>query len=196
MTNRNSEAVLYDFDPHNLPPEMLRAIGLAVAAAAQTESVVQEFIGALLRIDNIQTRALTAQMSAVLKDHIARSLAELEAPDLVELDEIDELLDRVGRANELRNVIVHNAFMRDPSTGQVFSHRERARGSLQIKLAHLTVEDLERDAGEIYEAGMELMRFMISRGIGPSERNSPLRQAPDRRPKARAERRGKSPPSR
>lgn len=195
MTDGSTESVVYDFDPNNLPPDMLRAIGLVVAAAAQTEYVVQDFIGALLRIDNIQTRALTAQMSALLKDQVARSLAELEAPDIDELDAIDDLLDRVVRANELRNVIVHNAFMRDPTTGQVFSHRERARGSLQIQLAELSAQALERDATEIYEAGMELMRFMISRGIGPSERRPPLRQAPDRRPKARAARREKDPPT-
>jgi hypothetical protein len=185
----NREMVIYDFDPRNLPPDLLRAIGLVVAASAQTESIVQELIGALLKIDNIETRALTAHMSAPLKDQVARALAELSAPSVGEVDTIDDLLDAVNSAYEKRNVIVHNSLARNPDTGEVLSYREVARGSLRVSLQPVRVEQVEQDAATIYEAGIAIMRFMISRGIGACERTAPLHVPIDRRKKARTIRR-------
>lgn len=189
--SQDQEPVIYDFNPNNLPPDLLRAVGLVVAASAQTESIVQELIGALLGIDNIQTRALTAHLSAPLRDHIVRSLAELTAPSVSELDAIDDLMDRANRAAEKRNVIVHNAFTRDPRSGEIMSWREKARGSLEISLSPVSVEEMERTADEIYEVGMDVMRFMVNRGLGPTERTKPLFERIDRRPKARAGRRSR-----
>ncbi len=186
---RPTVEVVYDFDPRNLPPEMLRAVGLAVAASSQTESIVQEMIGALLGIDNLETRALTAHMSAPLKDHICRVVAELNAPSVREIDTLDDLLDAVNEAFTKRNQIVHNALMRHPETGEIYSFRERARGSLSIALQPITVEQIEKDALTIYEAGMALMGFMMSRGIGPHLRTKARNLPVDRRPKVRAARR-------
>ena len=59
-------SVIYDFNPNNLPGDLLRAVGLMVTAASQTEYIVQEFIGAVLGIDEAEVPALTAQMSALL----------------------------------------------------------------------------------------------------------------------------------
>ncbi len=181
--------VIYDFDPRNLPPEMLRAIGLVAAASSQTEHVVQSLIGGLLGIDNIETLALTTHMAAPLKDHVVRALAELSAPSPAQLDQIDDLMDAVNDAFDKRNLIVHNAIARHPVTGECFSYRQKARGSLQLSLIPVTAEEFARDAALIYEAGMDLMRFMISRGIGPRERIRPIRAALDRRKKAREKRR-------
>src|SRR5262245_35859102 len=138
--------IIYDFDPNNLPPEMLRAIGLVAVAAAHTEKIIQETIGGILGIDDITTMALTAQMSATLKDHIAPSLVELTAPSLSELDSFDDLMDRVNKAMERRNTLLHNSFSRHPETGEVFSWREAARGSLQLKFTPIAVPDIENDA--------------------------------------------------
>jgi hypothetical protein len=90
---------------------------------------------------------------------------------------------------EKRNTLLHNPLARHPETGQVFSYRESARGSLQVKLTPIETSDIERDAEEIYEAGMDMMRFMMSRELGPTQRQQPLREPIDRSKKARAERR-------
>jgi len=180
--------VLFDFDPRNAPPDVLQAIGLIAMAAAQTESVVQQLIGGLLGIDNIQTIALGAHMAAPLKDHVARALAELAAPTLQDLDELDGILDGVNAAYALRNVAVHNALAIDPQ-GTVFSLRESARGSLQVTLKPIDVEQLSKDAALIYEAGMTLMSFMLRVGLGPTHRTKLIRETPKRGQKAREARR-------
>jgi hypothetical protein len=180
--------IMFDFDPRNAPPEVLQAIGLVAMAAAQTESVMQQLIGSLLGIDNIQTIALGAHMSAPLKDHVARTLAELAAPTLQELDEFDELMDTVNSAMGKRNVIVHNALAIDPS-GKVFSLRESARGSLQVTLKPFDVDEARKDAALIYDAGMAVVTFMLRKGLTPTDRKKAVRTSPKRGEKARKARR-------
>lgn len=181
--------VIYDFDPHNLPDGFLEAVGLVITAASQTEYVMCEFIGALLNIDVNESTALTAHMTVPLKDDIIRCLAELNAPSASEVDQIDDILDDIRSAIDKRNIIAHNALIRDPNTNEVFTMRERARGSLQISLTPISVEEIRESAREIYEAGMRLMSFMISRGLGTSVRTEPLREPLNRRKAARAQRR-------
>jgi len=67
--------------------------------------------------------------------------------------------------------------------------RMSARGSLQMTLQVISIEKMHEDAALIYEVGMRLMTFMISRGIGPSERTRPMMASVKRGQKARAERR-------
>jgi hypothetical protein len=186
--NSNGSGTIYDFNPNNLPPEYLRAIGLVTSVSSQTESILKDFIGALLRIDNIQTLALCTHMNIPLKNDIIRTLAELEAPTVNEIDKIDDLLDAVKDALEKRNVIVHNAFMIHPDTKEIFSHRLKARGSFQLELKPVSAKEIEEDAALIYKAGMDIMNFMISRKLSPSLRGRPLRESPNRSKKARASR--------
>ena len=183
------ELVVYDFDPRNLSPEYLQAIGLVVAASAQTESVMQNFIGVLLGIDDMDTLAVTTYMGAPLKDQVARTLTELKAPHVEAVDEIDDLLDAIKDAWEKRNVIVHNALVIHPETREILSHRLKARGSLQLELKPIAVEEIQAAATQIYEVGMDLMRFMMASGLGPNFRTQPLREPLNRGKKARAERR-------
>lgn len=156
--------------------------------AAQTESIMQSFIGALLQIDNIEAIALTAHMSAPLKDHVARALIELNGVSVGVVDTVDELLDAISTAAEKRNVVIHNSIVRHPETGELFSYRESARGSLQVSLKPVRVEEIEQDATAIYEAGMDLARFMIVHGLTPTDRTRPVRAPLNRRKKARQER--------
>ncbi|MEO5707597.1 MAG: hypothetical protein ABIT10_10600 [Alteraurantiacibacter sp.] len=183
--------VIYDFDPFHLPPEYLQAVGLVVAASSQTESVMRELIGALLNIDNVEAIALCAHMTAPLKDHVARTLIELNAPGASEVDELDDLLDAVEGALTKRNTVVHNSFLIDPGTQQVMSWREKARGSLQTALVPVTVEEIQQDAALINKAGLDVIEFMMRHGLGPRFRKGPLREVLDRKKKARAERRAR-----
>lgn len=189
--------VIYDFDPRNLPPEYLRAIGLVAMASAQTESIMQDLIGGLLGIDNIEALALSAHMPAPLKDHVARSLIEMNATDAAYVDLLDDLLDAVNEALAKRNVIVHNPLLRHPDTGEIFSHRLKARGSLQLELRPISAEEMEQDAALIYEAGIAIIQFMGAFGLESSMRTRPLWEPLDRSKKARAKRRdlrdGKTP---
>jgi hypothetical protein len=184
-----SEPIIYDFDARNLPSEYLRAIGLVIASASQTETVLQDFIGGLLQIDNIETKALTVHMSVPLKGDIIRALVELSAPSAEEVDKVDDLLDAVCDALQKRNNVAHNAFLIHPDTREILGWREKARGQLVGTLTPISAKEIEDDAASIYKAGMELFEFMLARGIAPDFREGPLRENLKRTQKARAERR-------
>lgn len=190
MSNSGSDGEpKYDFNPYKLPNEYLRAVGLVIACASQTESILQNFIGAVLKIDLIETRALTAHMSMPLKDDIARALAELSAPTASELDAIDDILDGVWDAMQKRNTLAHNAIIRRVETGEILSWREQARGSFSGKLTPIQSEEIERDAEVIYQAGMALQGFMIERNLHPLDRDTLPRVPIKRTKKAREARR-------
>lgn len=185
--------VIYDFDPRKLPPAYLQAIGLTIAAASQTESVLKDLIGALLEIDSVQTIALTIPMSFPVKNDIIRTLAELEAPSIKELDKIDDLLDAVNEAIAMRNIIAHRQFAIHPDNKEIYILREKAKGSLQYELKPITLEEIQRDAEKIYKAGMDIIEFMMRAGLKTPLRTKALRGPVNRGKKAREDRRSKKP---
>jgi hypothetical protein len=183
------DLLVYDFNPNSLPLELLQAIGLATAASAQTEHVLGMLIGGLLNIDDVHTEALTAHMAIPLKDHVIRTLAELHAPDLEDLDLLDEMLDKAKTCFDARNLLVHNSFCIDPKTGNVMSLRARARGSLLVELKPVSIDEIKEQAAALYKIGMDLMEFVVSRGLPRRHRNVPLPAPVKRSEKARTERR-------
>lgn len=181
--------VIYDFDPRNLPAEYLSAIGLMVAASAQTEGTVRDVVGALLGIDNADTPALTTHINAPTLDHIVRALVELHAPSADDVDALDDLMDEIAEAWKLRNIVVHNPLCVHPETKEVLSFRLKARGSLRLELVPVKAEDITAGALRVHDAGLRLMTYMMERGIGPRPREQPLRETLDRSKKARTARR-------
>lgn len=181
--------VVYDFDPNNLPVEYLAAIGLVISCASQTEHIVRDFIGARLGIDNAETIALGAHMSMPMKNDIVRSLVELNAPHASEVDEVDDILDRIQEAMSRRNAVAHNDFAIHPDTGEIFSMREKARGSLQVELKPIPLNELQEIAGEVYQAGMALQNYMMTRRMGPRFREGPIREPLNRKKAERVKRR-------
>jgi len=124
----------YDFDPRNLPPELLNAIGLAVASFAQTEAVMEMAIAGCLGIDTEYGAAVTTHMPAPLRFSVLRSVAEISIDDLDILDELDELLAELDTAFNKRNDLIHNEWARDPDTGKFFTIKERARTRYELEL--------------------------------------------------------------
>lgn len=181
--------IIYDFDPHNLPQEYLAAIGLVVACSSQTDHIMRDFIGSYLGIDLAETIALGAHISTPMKDDIIRTLIELNAPHAGDVDCLDDILDRIKAAAASRNAIAHNAFATHPETGQVFTMRERARGSLQVELKPIAASELSDIANEVYGAGLALQEFMTSRGINARDRDRPIHEPLNRGKKARLARR-------
>lgn len=72
----------YDFDPRNLPKELLAAIGLATASASQTESLVEMAIDGCASLAVEFTAPTTTHMAAPLRDSVLRSAAEIRIDDL------------------------------------------------------------------------------------------------------------------
>src|SRR5882724_10094125 len=107
----------YDFDPRNLPQDLLAAIGLMTTSAAYTESCVDEAIAGCLGVDYEYGQAVTTHMTMPLRFSVLKSAAEIRIDDVDALDRLDDLVDRIERAFEKRNAIVHHVLCRDPKTG-------------------------------------------------------------------------------
>lgn len=180
---------IYDFNPKNLPDEYLKAIGLIIACASQTEVIMRDFMGILIGVDNIETIALGAHMSLPMKDDVIRAVVELNAPSASAVDEVDDILDRIREAMQLRNNVAHNGFAIHPDTGEVYILREKARGSLQVEFKSVTAQELVDSADEVYLAGMALQAYMTKSGLGPRVREKQLREPLNRKKKAREQRR-------
>lgn len=185
-------SVVYDFDPRNIPEEISKAVGLLVVASAHTEMIVQTFIGAVLQIDEIETLALTSQMSGQLRDQVARALIELNATNVEVVDEIDGLLDAIKDADAARNRVAHCPLARHPDTNDVYFWKESARGTLRLALEPVDAKQLMTQAEALYQAGLALMRFMVLFQLHPGPRTRPFREALNRSPTARKARRMKT----
>lgn len=183
--------VIYDFDPTKIPDDILKGIGLVIVSATETEAIMQICIGALLGVDNVDSVAICAQMPFRLKDDVIRTLNELKAPSASELDKLDDILDRIASAMNIRNAIAHSSFPIDPETKKVYRFKEKARGALTADLVEVNQAELTSIATEVHESGLALQSFMISRGLYSRERQAPLKEPISRRKGAREGRRTK-----
>jgi hypothetical protein len=104
-TPRGNEVL--DFTPHLLPQELLAALGLMAAAAAQTEDIIEMAIAGILGIDGERGYAVTCHMSAPLRASVLKSAAEIRFDNPAVLDELDILLDRIKLAQGYRNDMLH-----------------------------------------------------------------------------------------
>jgi hypothetical protein len=157
----------YDFDPQNLPQDLLVSIGLMTTSSAQTESCVEAAIAGCLGVDFEYGNAITTHMAAPQRDSALRAVAEIGIDDPDALDELDLLLDAINTAFSKRNAVVHHTWCRDPETGALFTVKETARGRVETNLIAMSVEQVKSDALFVYQAGMNLYSFLIGHGLLP-----------------------------
>lgn len=156
---------IYDFDPRNLPHDLLAAIGLMTTSTAQTESVVEMAIACFLDVDVEYGQAITTHMAMPLRFSVLKASAEIRIDSLDLLDELDGIIDTIEEAFEKRNAIVHRTWCRDPESSGVFTVKHTARTSVQTDLIPMTINHIKRDALFMYDAGMALMTFLIAGGF-------------------------------
>jgi hypothetical protein len=156
---------VYDFDPNNLPQEILQAIGLMTTCAAQTESVVEMAIACFLDIDVEYGQAVTTHMAMPLRISALLASAEIRIDDLDVLDELDQIVDTIEDAFKRRNGVVHHNWCRDPETEQVFTVKDTARTRVETSLIPMAVDHIKSEAAFVYQAGMSLMTFLITQGF-------------------------------
>jgi hypothetical protein len=159
--------MLLDFDPRNLPQDMLAAIGLMTTSAAQTESCVKEAIAGCLGVDTKYGQAVTTHMTMPLRFSVLRSTAEIRIDDPDVLNELDALLKRIEKAFNKRNAVVHHTWCRDQDTGQVFTVKETARVRVEMDLIPMSADQVKSDALFVYQAGMDLYSFLMAHNLLP-----------------------------
>jgi hypothetical protein len=157
----------YDYNPRNLPKEILESIGLAIASAAQTESVISMAIGGCLGLEIEYFLAVTTHMSLPLKFSVLRAAAEIRIDNLDDLDELDRLLDEVDKAIAKRHEIAHCEWCCDPDTKQLFRVKKVARTSVNAEMLPVTPESVKAEAEIIFQAGLNLMTFIMARDMLP-----------------------------
>lgn len=164
-TPRGNEVL--DFDPFNLPPLHLRAIGLMSAAASSTDSVIEMAIAGVLGLDGEQGYAVTAHMPNPLRISVLKSAAEIRFDRADILNALDSILDTIKAAVEERNDYVHGSWCVRPSDGAVLLVQQSARTHVEVSSRPVAVKEIESKAVALYDAGMDLMRFIIATDILP-----------------------------
>jgi hypothetical protein len=158
---------VYDYDPRNLPSDMLQAIGLIAACSAQNEYIIQQAIGGCLGVDIEYSDAVTTHMSSPHRDNVLRAVAEIKIDSLDDLDQLDALLDKINEGFSRRNGYVRHSWCRDQKTNDCFTTQVTARGRVEVALLPIAVEKILEDADFIYVAGLELHSFLSERGLLP-----------------------------
>src|SRR5690606_29810176 len=144
---------VFDYDPRNLPPELLKAVGLAITSWVQTENVIKQVIAGMLRLTFIQGLAVTTEMSNHHLLNALSTLADLEF-DEHEQDLLAPLVKRLRKGCTARNELSHDQWYRHPKTNELFLRRDSAKGSIKISSVPRTVAEIEMAAAEIYQVGM------------------------------------------
>lgn len=159
--------IIYDYDPNNLPDDYLRAIGRAIASASQTEHILNTAVGGILGIQSHLTIVAATHMSIPLKMSILKSAAEFRL-EVDDLDELDQILEKVQVAMGSRNKYAHDSWCQHPTTGQVYRQKENARVRLEMDLIQVSIDQIEHEAAVIYDTGLLLLAFLDTRGLLPS----------------------------
>lgn len=163
-----AEYIEFQLSPSKLPQDLRAAIGFVVAAASQTENLINWAIGGCLGIDAEYMIAVTQHMTLPLKFDVLHAVAEIRIDDLDALDILDELLTTARNAIDKRNSIVHDTFGVAKTDGRLFRLKQTARGSVEAESIPITVEQIIADAGAIEASGLALMIFLQEHGLIPA----------------------------
>jgi hypothetical protein len=164
----------FDFDPTALPAEILQALGFLVACSAQTEGIIQTAICGCLGVTALYGPAITAHMTAPLRDNVLRSVAQIRIDDLDTLDELDDILDGIKTAIAKRNLYVHGTIGRDEATGQFCVTRIESRGEVDSEAIPTSAKQIRDDATEILQCGLRLISFLMKYELSPRFPTAPI----------------------
>lgn len=153
---------LLDFEPGNLPADHLTAIGLMSASASHTDSIIEMAIAGMLGLDGEQGWAVTAHMSAPLRESALKSAAEIALQDERALNELDDILKAIKAAATDRNDMVHGSWAYRKSDKTVLLVQQEARTHVSVTSRPVAVDEIKLKAMALYEAGINLIRFLIA----------------------------------
>lgn len=157
----NGNEVL-DFEPAHLPQDHLAAIGLMSAAASHADSIIEMAIAGMLGIDGEQGWAVTSHMTAPLRASVLKSAAEIVIDNERALNELDAILEAIKKATAARNEMVHGSWCFRRSDQAVLLVKQEARTEVQVSSRPVTVDEIKLKAIALYEAGINLMRFIMA----------------------------------
>jgi hypothetical protein len=152
-----AEFKVFDFDPHNLPPDILAALGLVIACSVQTENIVEDVIAGLFDLEIVPAKILTTNMNMQVRASALRTAAERRWGDTNTYNVFEKAVTRVEKAVGERNRLAHLTWQRDPDTGDVYTSKVKARTGLRVHMDKITADSIRAIAEEVYHAGLDLM---------------------------------------
>ncbi len=158
-----------EYNPLILPEEYYIGLGKIISAAAQAESIVQHAIGGLLGCNAFQADATTAHMSMPQRFDILMSLAPMKFDDVIKLQQLNRVVANLRTSFKKRNEYAHNIWCQKYGTDEtdVYLEKTTSRGWLKRDVKKVKAQDLQKAATEIYEAGMELYKFLANNDLLP-----------------------------
>jgi hypothetical protein len=150
---------VHDFDPRNIPADMLQAI----TCASFAEAIIDQALAGIMKTDVEVGSAIRAHMAMPLKFGILRSTAEIVVDNFDDLDELDEILEELQAALAKRNVYAHDQI--GIAKAQIFAVSTKARAGLEVDINPVTPAQVEQEGIRIYNAGIALFQFIGLRGL-------------------------------
>lgn len=111
---------------------------------------------------------MTAHMSAPLRESVLKSAAEIVIPDEHDLNELDVILAAIKTAAADRNDMVHGSWCYRESDKAVLLVQQKARSNVAVTSRPVTVDEIKLKALALYNAGIDLMEFLITQDRVPA----------------------------
>jgi len=148
-----------------IPDEYLLAIGKVCVQWGALETVVDLAIAKLGGFRSFDPRAMiiTAHMTWPLKMDIIEALITALREDAAHahLARFDEIKPMLKVAQDGRNKCVHGQWGYDK--GNVSKLRATARGRLRASINTITVDDIDKAAGDIGRAGAAIIKLILNK---------------------------------
>jgi hypothetical protein len=158
---------IYDFDPRNLPVELLHAIGLLTASSAHTESIVDRGIAGLLKLDWDLGLIVTTHLTMPQRFQMLETTAKRRITDSDLLREFEQHIKKLSEAFECRNRVVHQSWCRDPKTNDLYFIKTAARKELKMEVVGVAAQSVHADAQVMYQVGIDFLSFLGVNGMLP-----------------------------
>ena len=158
---------IHDFDPKNLPGELLQRVDLVILQANALEQIIQEAIAAMLGVDFEYGKAVTTHMNMPLRYGVLRSTAEIRIDDLDQLDHLDDLIQRAENAFQKRNAFAHREWYTDADGRGTFTVEETSRTRLEVDVEKVEASDFKAAHEEIRGVLFDFVAFMKWNGLEP-----------------------------
>lgn len=162
------EYMEFDFDPRKIPDTHALAVGRVSLCWTQTENIIEDVIAALARLSGTKGWAITSHMNFPMKCDALLSVSGLTL-DGEDQESLRLVIARLKILSEARNRYVHSYWAVHEGTGDIYITAIKARGKLKADHTKVALEDIETTAASIYQVGIDLLDFILKRGIFPIE---------------------------
>lgn len=157
----------YDYDPMNLPQDVLQAIGLVIACAADAESGLDEAIAGLIGTDYERGKAISSHMNMPVKFGAVRSLAQTRFSGVLELDAINGILGELERSLAARNRYAHGVWATQKHDKTPVLIESKARNGVEVNVRIVDVAEVIEIAKGIKAASLSLVSFLNGANFVP-----------------------------